>query len=210
MDAVIEFLRTSIADPLEVPAMISYALSVWFLARNSPLGWWLGLAGTLLYCVVFYRGALYGEILINGFYFFTTLWAIHIWLHGSAERAEKPVGALTGRGFALCVLAAVAGTLALWPVLVWLRGQVPFWDAFTTSFSFAAQILLMLRIRESWYLWITVDVVYVPLYWSRDYHLTSVLYAAFLVLAVMGLLTFRRIVREQATVRPQRPGPMAL
>ena len=44
---------------------------------------------------------------------------------------------------------------------------------------------------ETWHLWILVDIVYIPLYITRGLHLTAVLYAVFLVMAVLGLRHWR-------------------
>ena len=55
----------------------------------------------------------------------------------------------------------------------------------------------MARLRESWVLWVVVDTIYVPLYWSRDLYLTSALYLVLWGLALCGLIRFYRLYREQ-------------
>ena len=49
----------------------------------------------------------------------------------------------------------------------------------------------MLRLRESWYLWVLVDLIYVPLYASRGLYVTAGVYAILLVLAYGGLRKFQ-------------------
>ena len=73
-----------------------------------------------------------------------------------------------------------------------MEGRVPFWDSLTTVISFIAQIYLVMRLVESWHLWVAVDVIYVPLYWSRELYVTAGLYLIFTVLAYQGLVNFRR------------------
>ena len=63
--------------------------------------------------------------------------------------------------------------------------------------SLVAHLYLMGRMVESWCLWITVDVIYVPLYASQHLYLTSILYAIFGLMALSGLKNFQRIDREQ-------------
>jgi nicotinamide mononucleotide transporter len=82
-------------------------------------------------------------------------------------------------------------------VLSKLGGAAPFWDALTTVLSLTAQLYLMQRYLESWYIWILVDTIYVPLYASRGLYLTSGLYAVFFVMAAIGLYNFRNIYWQQ-------------
>jgi nicotinamide mononucleotide transporter len=44
----------------------------------------------------------------------------------------------------------------------------------------------------AWWLWITVDVLYVGEYVYKSLLITAVLYVAFIVLAVIGLRAWRR------------------
>lgn len=183
---------------IEAIAAVSYAWSVWLLAKNRSIGWWIGLAGTILYAIVFYQAKLYAEVGLQAFYFFTSLQAIAIWLRGGQNQTEKPVGHVSQRWLIVSVVVAIASVFALQSFLMAIRGAAPFWDALTTIMSLVAHIYLMNRLVESWYLWIVVDIIYVPLYASRGLYLTSFLYAIFIVLAVNGLRNFQRIDREQA------------
>ena len=72
------------------------------------------------------------------------------------------------------------------PILRAAHGAAPGWDALTTSMSLGAQLLLNLKRLETWYVWIAVDVIYVPLYFSRDLNLTALVYIVFLALCIQG------------------------
>ncbi|MEO8501144.1 MAG: nicotinamide mononucleotide transporter family protein [Vicinamibacteria bacterium] len=100
----------------------------------------------------------------------------------------------------MVALVVGAGTLILWKTLRYLGGSASFWDAATTSLSLGAQWLLNEKRLENWHVWILVDAVYVPLYISKGLNLTAVLYAVFLVMAVMGLLRWREVYEGQARV----------
>lgn len=176
----------------EWAAAACFLVSVWLLARNKPLGWWIGLVGSLLYIWIFAVVWLPGEILIQVYLALTSLWGIWIWIRGGRQHEGKPVGRASKR---LVAWTTVVGLVA-WALLYWafstVEGRVPFWDSLTTVISFIAQIYLVMRLVESWHLWIAVDVIYVPLYASRELYVTAALYAVFLFLSWQGLVNFRR------------------
>jgi nicotinamide mononucleotide transporter len=74
----------------------------------------------------------------------------------------------------------------------WTDASLPFWDTLASSLSVAAQLLLMRKILENWLLWIVVDVISVGIYVAKGVYLTSALYAAYLLLAVLGWRAWRR------------------
>jgi nicotinamide mononucleotide transporter len=92
------------------------------------------------------------------------------------------------------VLAAL--NLALWlalaAVLRLTDAALPWLDALLTTTSLVAQWMMTRKILENWLVWIALDVVYVPMFISQGLYATALLYAAFLVLALMGFVEWRR------------------
>jgi nicotinamide mononucleotide transporter len=74
----------------------------------------------------------------------------------------------------------------------WTDAAAPFADAAIAGMSVSAQILQSLRRVESWVLWIAVDLLAVGLFAWRGLSVTAALYALFLVMAVAGLIQWRR------------------
>lgn len=177
---------------LEATGVVAYAWSAFLLAKNKPLGWWVGLVGVSVYAVIFVQVQLYAEVGLQAFYFLTSLQAIWIWLRGGPRKAERPVTSIPVRHALLTVVVGVAALVGLRELLIALRGAAPFWDALTTVLSLAAHVWLMGRYTQSWYLWIAADAIYVPLYASRGLTATAIMYGLFLANALYGLYTFRR------------------
>ena len=112
-----------------------------------------------------------------------------------ATRVRSPL-AVTRAGPRLLVATALGvgvATLILIPILRAAHGAAPGWDAATTSMSLGAQLLLNLKRLETWYVWIAVDVIYVPLYFSRDLNLTALVYIVFLALCIQGWRQWRTV-----------------
>jgi nicotinamide mononucleotide transporter len=182
---------------LEVVSFIAYGWSVWLLAKNRPLGWWVGLIGVVGYMVVFFRVQLYAETGIQTFYLITSLQAIYIWLRGGENNTEKPVEHVPDKIMYATFPLAIVGVFVIQQLLIYVHGAFPFVDALTTVMSLVAHLYLMQRYVESWYIWIAVDVIYLSLYASRGLFLTSILYAALLLMSINGLINFRKIVGHQ-------------
>ena len=68
----------------------------------------------------------------------------------------------------------------------------PYVDATTAGLSVTAQVLQSLRRVESWVLWICVDLVALGLFIWRGLLVTTGLYGLFLILAIVGLIEWRR------------------
>ena len=198
-----KFIPVAIA-PLEAIAAITSAWSVWLLGKNLVIGWWVGLVGVVAYTIVFFQVQLYGEVAIQLFYLFTSLQAIYIWRRGGQNQREKPIERISRKKAIATLFLATLLVLALQAILTKIGGAAPFWDATTTILSLTAHLYLMQRYLESWYIWIIVDTIYVPLYAGRGLYLTSSLYAVFLLMAAIGLYNFRNIYLEQQRSKQEK------
>ena len=74
----------------------------------------------------------------------------------------------------------------------WTNAALPWLDAALTAFSLVAQWWQAKRHVAAWWLWIVVDVIYVGEYVYKHLLITSVLYAGFVVLAIIGLRAWQQ------------------
>lgn len=131
------------------------------------------------------------------------LWGWWQWLHEGGARRVRVVSATPGREWAALVTAGVVVTALLtWFLETQTPSTVPFWDALTTTLSLLAVYGQAMKRWESWLIWMTADVVYVPLYLHKGLTLTAILYVGFFLLCVKGLLAWRRDLRRRAAASP--------
>lgn len=185
------------ASPLEAVSFATGAVAVWLVVKENIWNFPIGIVNTAGYSVVFFQARLYGDASLNVVYCILGVVGWYLWLHGGDRRTALQISRAGATELGLVAASVALATLVLWKTLHFVGGSASFWDAATTSLSLGAQWLLNRKKVENWHIWIAADVIYVPLYVSRGLHLTAVLYAVFLVMAVMGLLRWRAVCEDQ-------------
>jgi nicotinamide mononucleotide transporter len=82
---------------------------------------------------------------------------------------------------------------------VYTDTDVPWIDGFLTAGSLLGTVLTARKKIENWHTWILVDILYVGLYVYKGLNMTALLYALFVVLAVLGLRSWRTAAETSAT-----------
>lgn len=172
------------------------ALSVWLAARQNVLNWPLGLLNVAVLGLVFLESRLYADAALQVVFVALQGYGWWAWRHGSREHGALSVSTTSRPEWLGLIAAGLLATASLgWLLHRHTDSTVPFWDASTTSLSLLAIYGQSRKRVESWWLWIAVDLVYIPLYAAKQLYLTSLLYVVFLGLCVLGLRAWRRALR---------------
>lgn len=185
---------------VEAWGFASGLVCVWLVVREHVWNWPVGLANNVFFFALFFHSRLYADMGLQVVYLGLGIYGWWNWLRGGAGRRELPITWTTGREWLVLAVAIPTGTWALREILLVLNGAAPFWDAFTTVLCLAAQYLLTRKRLENWFFWIAADLIYVPLYFSRELPLTAVLYGLFLGLCVAGLRLWAGTVKSKGAV----------
>lgn len=189
-------------NPIEWIAAALGVLNVALVVRRSIWNYPFAIAMVSLYFFVFFEAKLYSDALLQIFFLAINLYGWVNWLRSRRETGEVIVTVLTPRERLLWGLGTLAASLAWGLVMACFTDAVaPLIDAIVAGGSIAAQLLLSLRRLENWLLWIAVDLIAVPLYFSRGLQATAALYVLFLALAIAGLVAWHRAWRSA----PQPP-----
>ncbi|MCC0098951.1 nicotinamide riboside transporter PnuC [Streptomyces flavotricini] len=179
----------------EILGFATGALCVWLVARQHVANWPIGIANNVFFIVLFARSGLYADAGLQIVFIALAAYGWWSWTHGGGPGTADalPVRRTTRTEWAVLAAAGAVGVLGLTLLLSRVSDStVPFWDALTTGLSLMATYGQCRKLVESWWLWIAADLVYIPLYAYKGLYLTSVLYAGFLVLCVVGLLGWLR------------------
>ena len=199
---------TRLVEALQAPALVllgapvswsellgdvAGGLCVWMVARQNIWNWPLGLANNLLWIVTFYTARLYADATLQVVFFALGCWGWWLWTRpGPGRTALAPRHTRRPEWIGLGVVTAVAtGAIALWLART-TDSPAPLADASVLTLSLAATYGQANKLLESWWIWITVDVISVPLYVSRGLYPTAALYVLFGLLCVQGLRRWSR------------------
>ncbi|NCU37732.1 nicotinamide riboside transporter PnuC [Candidatus Saccharibacteria bacterium] len=199
---------------LEFTGTILNLICVILVARRNILTWPIGIAGVVLFGILFYQINLYADFFEQIYYFITGIVGWYMWATVKNKKAEDDkviieTNSLTTNLIWIGGIAVVSlvTTWALMHIHEWLPtlfpepAALPAIDATTTIMSFAAQYLMMKRKLENWYLWIVVDVVAIWLYWYKEVPFISLLYLIFLFNAFYGLWAWKRATVDTLTTK---------
>ncbi len=184
------------SDPVEIGGAVLSALSIWLLARQRVLGWPIGIVATALYIPVYYRAALFADMALYALVYLPgQLYGWYVWTRGSVADV-LPVSRISWNWLAGLLLGAALAMAAIGLFLDRSVGQpLAYWDAFTTAFAVAGQVMQARKWIENWLLWIVVDSVAAGVYFVKGLYPTMVLYGLFLVLAAQGYAAWKRDLR---------------
>jgi nicotinamide mononucleotide transporter len=180
-----------------IAAAIS-ALDVWLATRRSMISWPITILASALYAEQFRESRLYSDMLLQGIFI---LFAIYGWWHWQqgvktegSVRVETPRLILLLRDLALGAAASVL--LAYW-MIAHTDASLPWLDASLAGASLVGTWWGARKYLANWWLWIVVDVIYVGEYFYKHLVLTGLLYAVFVLLAMLGLRDWRRALKVQ-------------
>ena len=103
--------------------------------------------------------------------------------------------ALTPKGWAILLLSVAIGTLCFVQALKAAGGSSTELDGLTTIITVAAQLLMILRYREQWLLWIVLNVLSILL--LKGQPAMYLMYSAYLLNSLYGYYNWTKLVKVE-------------
>jgi nicotinamide mononucleotide transporter len=179
-------------------------ISVFLASRANIFTWPTGIANAIFFLVIFYQIHLYSDMFLQMYFCGMGVYGWFSWKN-KAEHHHSEIQTLTNRtrllvGIFIAFVVVAIGTLIsqihmILPQVFDHPASFPYIDTFIAISSILATILLARRIFETWVLWILVDITSIGLYSVKGVKLIAVEFVIFLALAVLGIITWNRLLK---------------
>ena len=202
MDQIFDFLfsQYSSYSPsfiyLELFAVIMNITSVVYAKRNNILVYPTGLIGTGIFVFILLNFSLLGDTIINAYFFSMSIYGWYFWSRKKDEVFINQVSTINRNEIKYLFILAISSLIFIYFVYDYFdkwNNWTAYVDNITTAIFFVAMWLMARRKIESWIFWIIGDLITVPLYFYKGLTISSIQYIIFLILAVLGYVSWKKI-----------------
>ena len=202
MDQIFDFLfsQYSSYSPsfiyLELFAVLMNITSVVYAKKNNILVYPTGLIGTGIFVYILLNFSLLGDTIINAYFFSMSIYGWYFWSRKKDEVFINQVSTINRNEIKYLFILAISSLIFIYFVYDYFdkwNNWTAYVDNITTAIFFVAMWLMARRKIESWIFWIIGDLITVPLYFYKGLTISSIQYIIFLILAVLGYISWKKI-----------------
>lgn len=189
---------------LEFIAVIAGIASVWFSRKENILVYPVGLINTIIYIYLSIKGHLYGEASVNLYYTIMSFYGWVLWAKRNEQKEHvlhisfSSKKELLQQGLFFAVFYAGIFLALSWLKKAFAPEAIPWADALASASAYTGMWLMARKKVESWHWWIVTNISSIPLYFVKGYVFTSFQFLVLLILAVAGLISWRKKAQQVA------------
>jgi nicotinamide mononucleotide transporter len=182
---------------VEFIAVVTGIASVIFSRKENILVYPVGMISTGIFVPLYIVHGLYADASVNLYYTVMSIIGWVMWSRKTDGKKSLSVTASSKRDWGNSFLFFAA----CWVILYFLLSRftdstVPIADSFTSAAAFTGMWLMNKKKLENWTWWIITDLASLPLNFYKHLVFTSFQYLVFLILAIMGYITWRKKIQH--------------
>ncbi|OIQ17639.1 MAG: nicotinamide mononucleotide transporter [Flavobacterium sp. MedPE-SWcel] len=186
---------------LEAIASVFGALSVIYSARNSILVYPTGIISTIIFTYMFLQWDLYGDVIINIYYFIMSIYGWLLWSKKDKQSDKLlEINQMTAKDVTKCIQIFIVSVIFVATVFIYNNKFTYWWayiDTFTTGLCFVGMWLLAKRKIENWIFLIIADIIAVPLIFYKGATVTSIFYIFLTIVAIIGYFSWKKTLQNK-------------
>lgn len=181
---------------IEIIAVITGLLSVWFSKKINVLVFPVGMISLALYVGIFIHNGLYANSVINFLYFIISIYGWWNWRrdvsHTSEPKLKVKFLSQKERGITILIFCGLILLINLFtPKELSVR-----LDYITSAAGLIAMVLTSMKKVDNWMYYLLADIILIPLCIYNGLYLTSLQYVAYTILAIMGYISWSKEAKQ--------------
>ena len=183
---------------LEIIAVLSGIISVWFAKKENILLYPIGTVSVLIWIYLCWIGEIYSQAVINLFFLVMNIYGWYNWSRkDNSEMNKVQIKFSSIKEKILFIIVAALLTLLIYSALSNIEILNFDWkfvlmESFITALNFIAMWLMAWKRVENWVLWIIGDIFCVPLFIFKEYYLSVAQFFIFIIIAFMGYFEWKK------------------
>jgi len=178
---------------LEVVSVVFGVAYIILAARENILCWPAAFIGTGTAIFLFWDGSLLMESALNVYYLLMAVIGWWQWTRGGENQSKLEIQSWNLKQhlitFSLiAILTIISGSLLSKNT----TAALPYLDSFTTWAAVITTWMVARKVLENWLYWIIINSASILLYIEREFVLYALLYAIYIVIAVIGYVQWKR------------------
>lgn len=197
--SVIDTTNTTLYLIIDAVAAISGILCVVLCAKGKKSQYIWGLLNVIGYVIIAFTNKYYGEVMLNALYYLPSQFiGYYLWnKHTNKETEDVEGKKLSLVKSVLLIIVCTIGIFLYKLVLDALKGEGTLLDSASTTISIFANLLMMLRYREQWLLWIIIDIITVIMWLLAKDLIMVTMWSVYLINAFYGYYNWTKISKEK-------------
>lgn len=186
-------------SPMALISGVTGIISVVLCAKGKISTYVFACVNVGLYAIIAYQNRLFGEVMLNGFYYLPmNVVGFYMWHKQKDNDGTVLVRRLTAKQIILLIIGVLIAIIAYWRILVSLGGNLQIIDSITTILAIVAFLLQIGRFMEQWILWMIINVFSITM-WSLllqtpDGSVTMIImFSAYLINGIYGFKNWLKL-----------------
>lgn len=175
---------------IELLSAICGLLYVLYASKEKRVAWIYGIISSLLAMYLFVEAKLYSETLLYSYYLLAGVYGFLLW---KKDKGGLAISKASNQNNILFIIIGIVGAFVLgWFFSSKSDAELPYFDAFTTSFSFIATWMTARKILQNWIFWIVIDLAGAILYSIKELYVLAGLMFVYSLIAIYGYYQWKK------------------
>ncbi|MFY7697921.1 MAG: nicotinamide riboside transporter PnuC [Legionella sp.] len=167
-------------------------ISTYFYIRLDSKAWLVSIMAILINTYLYWQSGIYADTCLELFYLLSTIYGWYQWTNKPKPNKNNLVSHLSYWQAGCLIILGTMSYIMLYKTLVYFsHSTVAKLDAFTTTLSLCAQLLMCHKIIDTWILWLITDGIFAVMYYQKNLFFHSMLMIIYMGMACLGYFTWK-------------------